>query len=111
MMNTDFDGDQLAVFLPVTEAGQREAAERLTVAAQLTRDPELLVELRPRMDALLGLTLLSLTPAGRAEIDALAGTPVLGAGWLHHALERGRCHARGSWRLAARRRHWRSVIG
>jgi hypothetical protein len=76
MINTDFDGDQLAVFLPVTEAGQREAAERLSVAAHLERDPELLVELRPRMDALLGLTLLSLTPAGRAEIDALAGTPI-----------------------------------
>ena len=36
----------------------------------------LIEELRPRMDALFGLALLSLTPEGRAEIDRLAGTPV-----------------------------------
>jgi hypothetical protein len=76
LMNTDFDGDQLAVFLPITVAGQREAAERLTVAAHLTRDPSLIEEVRPRMDALLGLAVLSLTPAGRAEIERLAGAPV-----------------------------------
>jgi RNA polymerase Rpb2, domain 6/RNA polymerase Rpb2, domain 3/RNA polymerase Rpb1, domain 2 len=76
LMNTDFDGDQLAVFLPITAVGQREAAEQLTVAAHLARDPSLIEEARPRMDALLGLALLSLTPEGRAEIDQLAGTPV-----------------------------------
>jgi RNA polymerase Rpb2, domain 6/RNA polymerase Rpb1, domain 2/RNA polymerase Rpb2, domain 3 len=76
LLDTDFDGDQLAVFLPITAAGQREAAERLTVAAHLARDPGLLEEPRPRMDALLGLALLSLTPEGRAEIDQLAGVPV-----------------------------------
>jgi hypothetical protein len=76
MLNTDFDGDQLALFLPITEVGQREAAERLTVAAHLARDPSLLEEPRPRMDALLGLALLSLTPEGRAEIDRLAGAAV-----------------------------------
>jgi len=76
LMNTDFDGDQLALFLPITEAGQCEAAERLTVAAHLAHDPGLLEEIHPRMDALLGLALLSLTPEGRAEIDQLAGTPV-----------------------------------
>jgi RNA polymerase Rpb2, domain 6/RNA polymerase Rpb1, domain 2/RNA polymerase Rpb2, domain 3 len=76
LLDADFDGDQLAVFLPITEAGQHEAAERLTVAAHLARDPGLLEEPRPRMDALLGLALLSLTSEGRAEIDRLAGTPV-----------------------------------
>ncbi|HEX9371264.1 MAG TPA: hypothetical protein VF897_09665, partial [Roseiflexaceae bacterium] len=76
LLDADFDGDQLAVFLPITAAGQREAAERLTVAAHLTRDPSLIEEPRPRMDALLGLALLSLTPDGRAEIDRIAGTPV-----------------------------------
>jgi hypothetical protein len=76
LLDADFDGDQLAVFLPITEAGQREAAERLTIAAHLARDPGLIDESRPRMDALLGLALLSLTPAGRAEIDRIAGLPV-----------------------------------
>ncbi len=76
LLNADFDGDQLAVFLPITEAGQREAAPRLSVAAHLARDPGLIEEVRPRMDALLGLALLSLTPEGRAEIDQLAGTVV-----------------------------------
>jgi hypothetical protein len=76
LLDADFDGDQLAVFLPITAAGQREAAERLTVAAHLARDPSLLEEPRPRMDALLGLALLSLTAEGRAEIDRIAGLPV-----------------------------------
>jgi hypothetical protein len=76
LLDADFDGDQLAVFLPITEAGQREAGTRLSVAAHLARDPGLIEEVRPRMDALLGLVLLSRTPEGRAEIDQLAGTVV-----------------------------------
>jgi hypothetical protein len=76
LLNADFDGDQLAVFLPITEAGQREAGARLCVAAHLARDPGLIEEVRPRMDALLGLVLLSLTSEGRAEIDQLAGAAV-----------------------------------
>jgi RNA polymerase Rpb2, domain 6/RNA polymerase Rpb1, domain 2/RNA polymerase Rpb2, domain 3 len=77
LLEADFDGDQLAVFLPITAAGQEEAGARLSMAAHLARDPGLIAEARPRMDALLGLVLLSLTPEGRAEIDRLAGTAVL----------------------------------
>jgi hypothetical protein len=76
LLNLDFDGDQVAVFLPVTEAGQREAGERLTVVAHLTRDPALIAEPRPRMDALLGLAHLSLTPEGRATIERVVGRSV-----------------------------------
>jgi hypothetical protein len=76
LLDADFDGDQLAVFVPVTATGQHEAGERLTLAAHLRRSPELLVETRPRMDALLGIARLSLTSAGRAEIERLAGVPV-----------------------------------
>lgn len=36
-MNADFDGDQAALFLPVTEAGQQEAGEKLTMASHFAR--------------------------------------------------------------------------
>ena len=76
MMNADFDGDQAAVFLPVTEAGQREAGARLSIAAHLRRDPELIRSLPPKMDAVFGLASLSLSSKGRKEIAKLAGTEV-----------------------------------
>jgi hypothetical protein len=76
LMNLDFDGDQMAVFLPVTEAAQREAEGMLTLEAHLARDPDLLVSFLPAKDALFGLTLHSLTGAGREEIHRLAGTRV-----------------------------------
>lgn len=72
-LNADFDGDQVAVFLPITEAAQREAGERLSVAGHLARDPALLEGLLPPSDALWGLASLSLTERGRREIAQLAG--------------------------------------
>jgi len=77
LMNADFDGDQAAVFLPITEAAQREAGERLSVAAHLQRDPELLKWLLPTQDVLWGLAALSLTPKGLREISELAGVEVV----------------------------------
>ena len=76
LLNADFDGDQAAVFLPLTDGAQREAGERLSVAAHLARDPELLKWLLPTQDMLWGLAALSRTPEGLAEIAHLAGTPV-----------------------------------
>ncbi len=76
LMNADFDGDQAAVFLPITEAGQREASQRLTVAAHLRRQPELLEWLRPSHEALWGLAALSLRPGGLKEISGLAEAQV-----------------------------------
>ena len=76
MLNADFDGDQAAVFLPVTAAAQREAGERLTVAAHIRRDPGLLAWVIPTHDILWGLAELSLTSRGRGEIDELATVEV-----------------------------------
>jgi DNA-directed RNA polymerase beta' subunit len=76
LLDADFDGDQVAVFLPLTEAGQQEADEKLTIAAHLTRDPSLITQLQPRHEALWGLALLSRTPEGRQEIAQLVGREV-----------------------------------
>ncbi len=76
MLNADFDGDQVAVLLPITEGAQREAGERLSVAAHLTRDPGLLEALLPPPEALWGLASLSLATEGRREIAQLAGVEV-----------------------------------
>jgi DNA-directed RNA polymerase beta' subunit len=75
-MNGDFDGDQAAVFLPITEEGQREAGELLSLAAHLRRDPALIKWLYPNHEMLYGLALLSLAPKGLDEISELAGAPV-----------------------------------
>ncbi len=75
-LDADFDGDQVAVFLPVTEAGQREAGEKLSVRAHLKRDSALIVSLVPALDALWGLSCLGLTETGRQEIAQLAGIAV-----------------------------------
>lgn len=99
-MNADFDGDQAAVFLPITEAAQTEAREKLTLAAHLKRDPGaldsllpifsstrglrprfdrdpgLLEALIPALDPMWGLANLSLTAEGRAEISRLTGIDV-----------------------------------
>ncbi|MFC1974861.1 hypothetical protein ACFLXQ_00510 [Chloroflexota bacterium] len=72
MLNADFDGDQVAVLLPVTEAAQREAGEYLSVVAHLARDPELLKSLLHVPEALWGLASLNLTRAGRQEIAQMA---------------------------------------
>ena len=99
-MNADFDGDQVALFLPITEAAQTEAREKLTLAAHLERDPGaldsllpifsstrglrprfdrdpgLLEALIPALDPMWGLANLSLTAGGRAEISRLTGVDV-----------------------------------
>jgi hypothetical protein len=76
MLDCDFDGDQAAVFLPITAAGQREAGELLAVSSHLARDHSLLRALAPSQEACWGLALLSLSEAGRREITQLAGVEV-----------------------------------
>jgi len=76
LMNVDFDGDHIAVLLPVTEAGQREAGELLTARAYLQRNPKLLASMRPSMDALWGLASLSLNESGRRELIGLGIDPL-----------------------------------
>ena len=75
-MNADFDGDVLSVFLPLTEAAQKEAGERLSIAGHLRRDPEALAAVQPLHGARYGLALLGRTPEGRAEISRLVGVEV-----------------------------------
>lgn len=76
IMNADFDGDEVEVFVPLTAAAQAEAGARLSVAATIERAPQLLKRLAPSQLAIWGLAELSRTVAGRAEIDRLAGTAV-----------------------------------
>ena len=86
LMNADHDGDQAAVFLPITEAGQREAAERLSIAGHLQRDPSLVKWLVPWQDILLGLAILARQEAGRRELADLLGSDVTAAeGFLTQA--------------------------
>ncbi len=90
-LNADFDGDQLAIFLPVTDAAQREAAERLTFAAHIERDRAagrcsrplydgmfgpIARQMHPKQGARFGLAWLALTPEGHAEVERVAGVPV-----------------------------------
>lgn len=94
LLQTDFDGDQAAVFLPLTTAAQAEAATRLSIAGHLQRDPTLLGQLVPNNDALWGLAWLGFTPAGRREVVEMfrgnleVSGEVLTAASLLAALER-----------------------
>lgn len=76
LMNVDFDGDRINVFLPVTESGQKEAKELLTPQSYVKRDPRLIEALRPSMDAMWGLARMSLDENGREELAALGIDPL-----------------------------------
>ena len=78
MMNMDFDGDQAAIFVPVTEEGQRSAEEHLSAVAHLTRDPGLIAreKVHPMHDALFGLAYMSMTDEGLREIAEIVGDAV-----------------------------------
>jgi hypothetical protein len=76
LLDADFDGDQAAIYLPLTEETQREAGKLLSVAGHLARDPDLLEALLPPAEALWGLASLGLTDGGLDEIARLAGCEV-----------------------------------
>lgn len=76
LMNADFDGDQLAVFLPLTAEAQRDTAAHLSIAGHLRRDPALLKWVSPRQEALWGLARLGLTQEGRQEVEGIIGAGV-----------------------------------
>ena len=83
MLNADFDGDQAAVYLPLTRAAQQEAQEKLSIRGHLERDPGLIDQLVPSMDALFGLACLSRSAEGRKVIAAAIGEdPALEHGML-----------------------------
>ena len=76
LMNADFDGDQAAIFLPITAEGEREAGEQLSIAGHLKRDPNVCTALAPGHDAIWGLASLSLTPEGRDELAGIVGMEI-----------------------------------
>lgn len=81
-LEVGFSAQQVGVFLPVTEAAQQEAAERLSVAGQIAEYPERLSQLlRATRSCVTGLYLLTRReggkiPAVREELSALVGTDV-----------------------------------
>jgi hypothetical protein len=75
-MNADFDGDQVGVSLPLTDAAQAEAGEKLSLLGHLRRDAGLLHWMLPTQEAVWGLAELSRTPAGLREVGELAGAEV-----------------------------------
>lgn len=78
MMDLDFDGDQVAVFVPLTDEGQGAAADHLSAIAHLTRDPGLIAreKVHPTHDALFGLAHLSMTDEGMRRIGAAVGARI-----------------------------------
>ena len=72
-LNADFDGDQVAVHLPITAASQRECQELLSVNGHLQHNPTLIKTLLPSPEVLWGLAYQSLTQTGRQEIARTAG--------------------------------------
>lgn len=94
VMEADYDGDQVALFLPVTEEGQKTAGECLSVAEQLARDPSLIRRGKmPLHDALFGLAYLSMSDEGMKALGEVVGKPVSRSGkfitkdWLCTLLE------------------------
>jgi hypothetical protein len=72
-LNADFDGDQVAVYLPLGEAAQRDAGEKLSVAGHIQRDPSLIQSISPEKDFIWGLGSLALTSEGRAQVKQQTG--------------------------------------
>ena len=79
LMESDFDGDTICVYLPLTGKGQREAKERLTLDALLASDRDFVYKLRgPHHSAIWGLAFLALTDEGQRQIeDTLGEGPAL----------------------------------
>ncbi len=93
LFNGDFDGDQAAIFLPVTHAAQQEAKEGLTIEGHLKRDPGAMIGyLTPEHAILLGLAYAASLPDSREELlkswpAALPDPPErLTRAWLMDAL-------------------------
>ena len=82
MMEADFDGDQVGVFLPLTREGQAEAGERLSVRGHLLRDPSRIRLATPTQEAIFGLAWLARAQEGRDRIARALGHDIVGDGAL-----------------------------
>ena len=76
LMDADFQGDEVELFLPLTEGAQAEAGARLSLAATVERHPGPGRRVTPSQLAVWGLADLSLSPEGRRDIDVAAGVAV-----------------------------------
>jgi hypothetical protein len=72
-LNADFDGDQVGLYLPLTDAAQKEIVKTLSVSAHLEGNPRLIEDLLPPHEAVWGLAVLWLTDEGRKAINSIAG--------------------------------------
>ena len=82
-MNADFDGDQIAVYHPMTEEAQRDVEDRLSVVGHLNRDSSLVAALIPTHESLWGLAFLSLSKKGQSRIAEILGDfPEMPEGYL-----------------------------
>jgi hypothetical protein len=71
LFNADFDGDQAAVWLPLSRAAQQEAREKLSLIGHLRRDPgTVLAHLTPALAIMAGLAYAMEGPEGQAELSA-----------------------------------------
>jgi hypothetical protein len=102
LFNADFDGDQMAVLLPVTDAAQAEAKAKLTLEGHLALDPGgVLVCLAPTHTHLYGLAWAALSDNRRhgllAQWPSCLPEPPrdLTSGWLVNALN-GALQAHGT---------------
>ncbi|NKB72004.1 MAG: hypothetical protein GKR89_33420 [Candidatus Latescibacteria bacterium] len=79
LMELDFDGDHIEVFLPLTQEAQREAGQTLSVAGHVQRDQEAWRNICDNYHGLVwGLAKLCRTGEGRAQVEALSGVAVDG---------------------------------
>ncbi|MBT6144259.1 MAG: hypothetical protein HOH74_02445, partial [Gemmatimonadetes bacterium] len=73
LLDADFDGDQAALFVPLTERATLEARDHLSIAGHLRDEPGLISELAPAMDAIFGVACLSRTAKGRKALATIVG--------------------------------------
>ena len=80
LMELDFDGDHIEVFLPLTEEAQAEAETALSVAGHVQRDADVWRYVADNYHGMIwGLARLCRTEEGRAEVEGLTGVAVDGS--------------------------------
>ena len=80
LMEIDFDGDQIEVFLPLTEEAQAEAETALSVAGHIQRDADVWRYVADNYHGMIwGLAQLCRTEEGRTEVMRLTGVAVDGS--------------------------------
>lgn len=76
LMEQDFDGNQMGVILPLGAEAQKEAGQRLSLLAQLTREPSFFDYLKPYHAAIWGLAYANHSEEGHRALCDLIGEDV-----------------------------------